>query len=55
MGGTEPFRLKRHTIVTPQLLDYLAVEASIPQVSGAIDQVSQSDTEEIHERINDLG
>jgi hypothetical protein len=54
-GGTEPFRLERHTDVTPKLLDYLGVETPIPRKRGTIDQVSQSDTEEIHERLEDLG
>lgn len=55
-AGTEPFKFKRHTDVTPNLLEYLGVEADVPQRRGHIEPVlSDADQGAIHERLEDLG
>lgn len=55
-AATEPLGVRRHTDVTPAVLDHLQVSADVPTRRDRTDVVtSQADRDAIHERLEDLG
>ena len=55
-GSTEPFNLQRHIDVTPQILNYLGVDADPPEKREGYKLTRERiDETAVHERLADLG